>query len=138
VAYSVSSFFRLLSAGKMCRIVNVAVKTLKKGTMTSDEFLSEAKRMHQLRHPKLLLLMGVCTLMEPYYIITEMMANGSLLNYLKQDSIQTTITLNTLIDMAAQVNINFKLVKFLLHNVYSELSIGPLVIRRKKAIRPIL
>lgn len=92
--------------GKLCRTVDVAVKTLKPGTMTAADFLNEAKAMHQLRHRKLVMLMGVCTTKEPYYIITELMTNGSLLDYLKKDDIQKSITFNTLIDMAAQVSIN--------------------------------
>ena len=59
--------------------------------------------MHKLRHRKLVQLMGVCTLTDPIYIITELMVNGSLLDYLRQDE-GRTLKLPILIDMAAQVD----------------------------------
>jgi len=80
------------------------VKTLKPGTMTAADFLNEAKAMHRLRHRKLVLLMGVCTNNEPYYIITELMVNGSLLEYLRKNKHEPPITFNVVVDMSAQVN----------------------------------
>jgi len=47
--------------------------------------------------------MGVCTREEPIYIITELMSNGSLLEYLREDS-GRSIKLPIIIDMAAQVD----------------------------------
>ncbi|CAB1418330.1 unnamed protein product [Pleuronectes platessa] len=61
----------------------VAVKTLKPGTMDPDDFLREAQIMKRLRHAKLIQLYAVCTMEEPIYIITELMKNGSLLDYLQ-------------------------------------------------------
>lgn len=82
---------------------NVAVKTLKEGTMSASAFLEEARTMHKLRHRKLVQLLGVCTNDEPMYIITELMSNGALLDYLRNDE-GRTITIAIVIDMAAQVN----------------------------------
>lgn len=70
--------------------------------MTAEAFLEEAKIMHRLRHRKLVQLMGVCTLAEPMYIITELMIHGSLLDFLRKDE-GHTIKLKEIIDMAAQV-----------------------------------
>lgn len=53
------------------------------GTMDPIDFLREAQMMKKLRHPKLIQLYAVCTREEPIYIITELMSNGSLLEYLK-------------------------------------------------------
>ena len=78
--------------------------------MSADAFLEEAKIMHKLRHRKLVQLMGVCTNQEPMYIITELMVNGSLLDYLRRDE-GRTLKLPILIDMSAQVR---KLVKNIL------------------------
>lgn len=39
--------------GALRRVVDVAVKTLKPGTMTPEAFLNEAKIMHKLTHQKL-------------------------------------------------------------------------------------
>lgn len=61
----------------------VAIKTLKSGTMDPKDFLAEAQIMKKLRHSKLIQLYAVCTLEEPIYIITELMKNGSLLDYLQ-------------------------------------------------------
>ena len=78
----------------------MAVKTLKVGSMAPEAFIDEAKIMHQLRHRRLVQLLGVCS--NPMYIITERMANGSLLDYLRKDN-KRTIKFPTLVDMAAQV-----------------------------------
>lgn len=61
----------------------VAIKTLKPGTMDPKDFLAEAQIMKKLRHGKLIQLFAVCTMEEPIYIITELMRNGSLLEYLQ-------------------------------------------------------
>lgn len=95
--------------GKWRRMVDVAVKTLKPGSMTAEAFLEEAKIMHKLRHRKLVQLMGVCTKTEPMYIITELMVNGSLLEYLHKEG-GRTVHVPHLIDMAAQVDCLFFLV----------------------------
>ena len=79
----------------------VAVKTLKPGTMSVAEFLQEAALMKKLRHPKLIQLYAVCTKEEPIYIITELMKNGSLLDYLRGDG--RVLKMPQLIDMSAQV-----------------------------------
>lgn len=53
------------------------------GTMDPEDFLREAQIMKRLRHAKLIQLYAVCTLEDPIYIITELMKNGSLLEYLQ-------------------------------------------------------
>ena len=70
--------------------------------MSRNDFLEEAKVMHKLIHPKLVQLMGVCTIADPLYIITELMVNGSLVDYLRKD-LGVTLRCENLIDMAAQV-----------------------------------
>eukprot|EP00055_Hartaetosiga_balthica_P010891 m.47867 g.47867 ORF g.47867 m.47867 type:complete len:532 (+) comp7363_c4_seq1:221-1816(+) len=79
----------------------VAIKTLKPGTMSKDEFLSEASIMKRLRHPKLIQLYAVCTDKEPIYIVTELMKHGSLLDYLHDKG--RALRLPQLVDMAAQI-----------------------------------
>ncbi|XP_077442982.1 tyrosine-protein kinase FRK [Stigmatopora argus] len=80
----------------------VAVKTLKPGTMDALDFLREAQIMKRLRHTKLIQLYAVCTMEEPIYIITELMKNGSLLEYLQKDK-GDKLHLSDQIEMAAQV-----------------------------------
>ncbi|GFU05520.1 tyrosine-protein kinase Src42A [Nephila pilipes] len=79
----------------------VAIKTLKTGTMDPKDFLAEAQIMKKLRHPKLVQLYAVCTLEEPIYIITELMKNGSLLEFLQGRG--RSLKLPQLIDMSAQI-----------------------------------
>ncbi|XP_065183218.1 tyrosine-protein kinase SRK2-like [Sycon ciliatum] len=80
----------------------VAVKTLKPGSMTPEAFLEEAQIMKKLRHEKLVQLFAVCSQEEPLYIVTELMPNGSLLDYLQKGE-GRFLKLPILIDMAAQV-----------------------------------
>lgn len=79
----------------------VAIKTLKPGTMEVADFMEEATILKSLRHPKLVQLYAVCTESEPFYIVTEWMKNGSLLDYLHSKG--KALRLPQLIDMAAQV-----------------------------------
>ena len=58
--------------------------------------------MKKLRHPKLIQLYAVCTMEEPIYIVTELMRNGSLLEFL-QSSKGKQLKLANLIDMSAQI-----------------------------------
>ena len=84
--------------------VAVAVKTLKPGeticgaltfsstcvfagSMNPTDFLAEASIMKRLRHANLIQLFAVCTIEEPIYIVTELMKNGSLLDYLQSNAI---------------------------------------------------
>ena len=80
---------------------NVAVKTLKPGTMCAAEFLQEAALMKRLRHPKLIQLYAVCTQEEPIYIVTELMKLGSLQDYLREEG--RSLKLPQLIDMCSQI-----------------------------------
>jgi len=51
--------------------------------MALKDFLEEASIMKTMTHPNLVRLIGVCTREPPYYIITEFMENGNLLDYLR-------------------------------------------------------
>ena len=51
--------------------------------MDAQEFLKEANVMKQVRHPNLVQLLGVCTRELPFFIITEYMSKGNLLDYLR-------------------------------------------------------
>ncbi|KAL7670517.1 hypothetical protein ACOME3_005452 [Neoechinorhynchus agilis] len=82
--------------------IDVAVKCLRPGSMSSRAFLLEATIMKRLRHDKLVQLYAVCSDMEPIYIITEYMANGSLLNYLRSP-LGTSLSIVELVDYASQI-----------------------------------
>ena len=87
--------------GKWRGMVEVAIKTMKPGTMSPQDFLGEAQIMKQCDHPNLVKLYAVCTKEEPFYIITEFMCNGSLLHYLRHEG--HSLTLQALVDMCAQI-----------------------------------
>nr|XP_023684328.1 tyrosine-protein kinase Lyn-like isoform X1 [Paramormyrops kingsleyae]XP_023684329.1 tyrosine-protein kinase Lyn-like isoform X1 [Paramormyrops kingsleyae] len=80
----------------------VAVKTLKPGTMSPEAFLEEANLMKTLQHERLVRLYAVVTKIEPIYIITEFMAHGSLLDFLKSEP-GAKVLLPKLIDFSAQI-----------------------------------
>jgi fyn-related kinase len=80
----------------------VAIKTLKANSADVDQFLEEAQVMKSLVHPKLVQLYGVCTVGKPMLIVTELMKNGALLEYLQTD-VGRKLSIYLLVDMAAQV-----------------------------------
>ncbi|KAL5970657.1 Tyrosine-protein kinase fynb, partial [Taenia solium] len=82
----------------------VAIKTLKEGTMTKEDFLKEARIMKTLSHPHLVRLFAVVTT-EPIYIVTELMPNGSLLAFLRSD-VDKTLGLKDLVDFMSQVGLH--------------------------------
>ena len=88
-------------SGRWNGTTDVAVKTLKQRAMAKDDFLKEAKITKNLNHTKLVKLFAVCT-GEPIYIVTEFMAHGSLLAYLREGSGQV-LQLPPLVDMMAQI-----------------------------------
>lgn len=80
----------------------VAVKTLKEDTMALKDFLEEAAIMKTMTHPNLVRLIGVCTREPPYYIITEFMENGNLLDYLRNCD-KTVVNELVLLHFATQI-----------------------------------
>jgi serine/threonine protein kinase len=105
--YCFPAQYCVVSSGKWRNNVDVAVKTLKPGQMSVEAFLEEARIMHKLRHRKLVQLMGVCTLQEPVYIITELMVHGALLDFLRGDA-GKSVKLKEMVDIATQVGKNLR------------------------------
>ncbi|XP_069465372.1 tyrosine-protein kinase ABL1 isoform X2 [Ambystoma mexicanum] len=83
--------------------LTVAVKTLKEDTMEVEEFLKEAAVMKEVKHPNLVQLLGVCTREPPFYIITEFMTFGNLLDYLRECNRQE-VNAVVLLYMATQIS----------------------------------
>ncbi|KAJ8289423.1 hypothetical protein GJAV_G00001150 [Gymnothorax javanicus] len=79
----------------------VAIKLLKEGSMEPEAFLQEAELMKQLQHERLVRLYAVVT-KQPILIVTEFMANGSLLDFLKTEA-GNALMLPKLLDMSAQI-----------------------------------
>lgn len=61
--------------GKWRNNIEVAVKTLREGTMSAQAFLQEAAIMKKFRHNRLVALYAVCSKEEPIYIVQEYMGN---------------------------------------------------------------
>ncbi|EGW01659.1 Cytoplasmic tyrosine-protein kinase BMX [Cricetulus griseus] len=80
-----SGQFGVVQLGKWKGQYDVAVKMIKEGAMSEDEFFQEAQTMMKLSHPKLVKFYGVCSKKYPIYIVTEYITNGCLLNYLKSN-----------------------------------------------------
>ena len=88
--------------GKWRNAIDVAIKTLKTGTMSSSDFLQEAAIMKKFRHPNLVALYAVCSKEEPIYIVTEYMTKGSLLDLLRRDE-SKALSFMELVYIGAQV-----------------------------------
>lgn len=88
--------------GKWRNKIEVAVKTLRPGTMSTEAFLQEAAIMKQFRHRHLVALYAVCSKEEPIYIVQEYMCNGSLLDFLRKGD-GKYMQFEDLIYIAAQV-----------------------------------
>ncbi|CAB60296.2 Tyrosine-protein kinase abl-1 [Caenorhabditis elegans] len=80
----------------------IAVKALKEDAMPLHEFLAEAAIMKDLHHKNLVRLLGVCTHEAPFYIITEFMCNGNLLEYLRRTD-KSLLPPIILVQMASQI-----------------------------------
>lgn len=99
-----SGQFGVVRKGKWKGTRDVAVKMMKEGTMSEDDFIEEAKVMTKLRHHNLVQLYGVCSKnVRPIFIITEYMKHGSLLSFLRKLKSELYRDHNTLLDMALQV-----------------------------------
>ncbi|XP_030004981.1 tyrosine-protein kinase ABL1 isoform X3 [Sphaeramia orbicularis] len=95
--------------------LTVAVKTLKEDTMEVEEFLKEAAVMKEIKHPNLVQLLDtanificltgkrVCTREPPFYIITEFMTHGNLLDYLRECN-REEVNAVVLLHMATQIS----------------------------------
>lgn len=91
-------------SGKWRNSIEVAVKTLRQGAMSTQAFLQEAAIMKKFRHDRLVALYAVCSKQEPVYIVTEYMAHGSLLEFLRNGD-GKDLGLQDLIYIASQVKI---------------------------------
>uniref|UniRef100_M3ZDK9 Tyrosine-protein kinase n=1 Tax=Xiphophorus maculatus TaxID=8083 RepID=M3ZDK9_XIPMA len=94
--------FGVVKYGKWQGQHDVAIKMIKEGSMSEDDFIEEAKIM-KLRHENLVQLYGVCTKQRPIYIVTEFLANGCLLTYLKEGLKQHPTTVQ-LLEMCKDVS----------------------------------
>uniref|UniRef100_A0A665VMF7 Tyrosine-protein kinase n=1 Tax=Echeneis naucrates TaxID=173247 RepID=A0A665VMF7_ECHNA len=95
--------FGVVKYGKWQGQHDVAIKMIKEGSMSEDDFIEEAKTMMRLRHENLVQLYGVCTKQRPIYIVTEFLSNGCLLTYLREGLRQHPTTVQ-LLEMCKDVS----------------------------------
>uniref|UniRef100_A0A3Q3JAS9 Tyrosine-protein kinase n=1 Tax=Monopterus albus TaxID=43700 RepID=A0A3Q3JAS9_MONAL len=94
--------FGVVKYGKWQGQHDVAIKMIREGSMSEDDFIEEAKIM-KLRHENLVQLYGVCTKTRPIYIVTEFLSNGCLLTYLREGLKQHPTTVQ-LLEMCKDVS----------------------------------
>lgn len=70
--------------------------------MALKDFLEEAAIMKEMKHSNLVQLIGVCTREPPFYIITEFMSHGNLLDFLRAAG-RETLDAVALLYMATQI-----------------------------------
>lgn len=81
-------------------VIDVAIKEFR---VISPDIQTEIKIMKELRHKHLLRLYAVCTVHEPFCIITELMRNGSLKKYLIIHKELRNIEFALMVDFAVQI-----------------------------------
>ncbi|XP_077423860.1 protein-tyrosine kinase 6b [Vanacampus margaritifer] len=98
-----SGYFADVYRGCWKSRIRVAVKIIKNDSeVNHSEFQREVQILKRLHHRHLISLFAVCTASTPYYIITELMEKGSLLNLLRSPEGQQQ-DMMSLTDMAGQV-----------------------------------
>ncbi|XP_050951813.1 protein-tyrosine kinase 6b [Labeo rohita] len=98
-----SGHFAQVYSGKWKNQTKVAIKILKNNdALEHKEFQLEVQILKRLRHKNLISLFAVCTSSPPFYIITELIEKGDLLNFLRKPE-GKALDMESLIDMATQV-----------------------------------
>ncbi|XP_078087954.1 tyrosine-protein kinase ITK/TSK-like [Mustelus asterias] len=75
--------FGIVHMGYWKNKYQVAIKMIREGAMSEEDFIEEAQIMMKLSHEKLVQLYGVCTQGGPIYLVFEYMKLGSLSEYLR-------------------------------------------------------
>lgn len=96
-----SGQFGVVKSGLWRGRTPVAIKMLQAGKMSEDDFLSEAEIMKRFDHPNLVKLLAICSRERPLYIVTELMENGCLLDYLRR--MTDSLNVDMLLYMAMQI-----------------------------------
>jgi hypothetical protein len=100
-------------SGLSVKDMHVALKYLKQGARKDIEvaFNKEVKFMAPLKHPNVVQLIGVCSMVEPRFMVIEYMENGDLHQYLQHFEVnekmlneeKQLISYETLLGMAADI-----------------------------------
>ncbi|XP_072256544.1 tyrosine-protein kinase ITK/TSK [Pyxicephalus adspersus] len=79
----------------------VAVKMIREGMMSDEDFVEEAQVLMKMSHPKLVQLHGVYTQQMPIFLVFEYMEHGSLNDYLRRN--KGTLSRSTALGMCQDV-----------------------------------
>ncbi|XP_069824945.1 tyrosine-protein kinase ITK/TSK isoform X2 [Dendropsophus ebraccatus] len=79
----------------------VAVKMIREGMMSEEDFVEEAQVLMKLSHSKLVQFLGVCTQQAPIFLVFEFMEHGSLNDYLRRN--RGTLTRSIALGMCQDV-----------------------------------
>ncbi|CAN2387336.1 BTK motif [Pristimantis euphronides] len=79
----------------------VAVKMIREGMMSEEDFVEEAQVLMKISHSKLVQLLGVCTQQVPIFLVFEFMEHGSLNDFLRRN--RGTLTRSTALGMCQDV-----------------------------------
>ncbi|XP_028849490.1 protein-tyrosine kinase 6b [Denticeps clupeoides] len=98
-----SGYFADVYRGMWRNRIKVAIKILKNfESLNQQAFQKEVHILKKLRHRHLISLFAICTSSMPYFIITEFMMKGNLLDFLRGEE-GSKLDRMSLIDMASQV-----------------------------------
>uniref|UniRef100_A0A8C3F3L9 Tyrosine-protein kinase n=1 Tax=Chrysemys picta bellii TaxID=8478 RepID=A0A8C3F3L9_CHRPI len=96
-----SGQFGLVHLGYWLDQTKVAIKTIREGAMSEEDFIEEAQVMMKLSHPKLVQLYGVCMEQAPICLVFEFMEHGCLSDYLRNQ--RGSFSKETLLGMCQDV-----------------------------------
>uniref|UniRef100_A0A8C3NKU3 Tyrosine-protein kinase n=1 Tax=Geospiza parvula TaxID=87175 RepID=A0A8C3NKU3_GEOPR len=96
-----SGQFGVVYLGYLLDKTKVAIKTIREGAMSEEDFIEEAKVLMKLSHPKLVQLYGVCFEDAPICLVFEFMENGCLSDYLRSQ--RGSFSKETLLGMCLDV-----------------------------------
>ncbi|XP_018415338.1 PREDICTED: protein-tyrosine kinase 6 [Nanorana parkeri] len=82
--------------------MRVAIKTIKQDVTNREIFRKETAFLKTLRHRNLLSLYAVCSVGDPFYIVTELLSKGDLLHFLRGPEGEK-LSVEGLLDIAGQV-----------------------------------
>nr|XP_033783661.1 tyrosine-protein kinase ITK/TSK isoform X3 [Geotrypetes seraphini] len=96
-----SGQFGVVQLGYWLDLTKVAVKMIREGAMSEEDFIEEAQVVMKLSHPKLVQLLGVCTQQAPLCLVFEFLEHGCLYDYLRNQ--RGTFSKETLLGMCQDV-----------------------------------
>ncbi|KAJ1128580.1 hypothetical protein NDU88_006957 [Pleurodeles waltl] len=96
-----SGQFGVVQLGYLLGKMKVAIKTIREGSMSVEDFVEEAQVVMALSHPKLVQLLGVCPQPAPICLVFEFMEHGCLYDHLRTQ--RGSFSQSTLLGMCQDV-----------------------------------